>query len=248
MNHFLYEDPIMSKHTFTKSVIIAGLAFLSSSSVLANHTGFYGGVALGGAALTGKSGLLVSRINPLGFLQPNNYGSRLSDGSITGDFFVGYGKRLNCFWVAAEAIASLTNLNSKTSLDLSDLNSGQFLSVKTTNGWVGAINLGYYLNESLKVYIKLGIESRRFRVNFTGVPNAAGDALVNLNTTYTSTAFVPGLGMEVDLTPRFSLRTEYRGAFHQAKIVQVTQSATAYTIVKTTPVIHTFTVGFTVKI
>jgi opacity protein-like surface antigen len=238
----------MSKHTFTKSVIIAGLALLSSSSVLANHRGFYGGVALGGAVLTGKSNLSVSRINPLGFLQPNNFGPRLSDGNVTGDFFIGYGKRLNCFWVAVEAIASLTSLNSKASLDLSDLNTGQFLSAKTTNAWIGAVNLGRYLNESIKVYVKLGIESRRFRVNFTGVPNPAADPLVNLNKTYTSVAFVPGLGMEVDLTPRFSLRTEYRGAFHQAKTVQVTQSATTYTSVKTTPVIHSFTVGFTVKI
>jgi opacity protein-like surface antigen len=72
--------------------------------------------------------------------------------------------------------------------------------------------------------------------------------ILNLNKSYNSTAFVPGLGMETDLTPRLSLRAEYRSALHSAKTLQTSNSQTQITVIKTRPTIHIFNVGLTVKI
>jgi opacity protein-like surface antigen len=237
----------MTRKMLSKTLISVSVLALLAQSAIAN-TGFYGGAAVGAAALTGDSKLSLGRVF-LGAADRRSLNFDLSAKNIDGDLFIGYGKRLNCFWLAIEAIASFTSLRSKNTLDLDGENSGENLTTKTTNAGGGSVNLGYYINPTSKLYIKLGIESRRFSVNF--VEPIVIDPFFSLNKSYRSTAFVPGLGMDVEINPRFSVRTEYRIALHRKKTVQDNNLAAAFplfTNIQAKPTIHYFNVGFVVKI
>jgi opacity protein-like surface antigen len=200
------------------------------------------------ASLTGKSNLTIRRIIPAIPLDAMQvYNSNISDKNITGDIFLGYGKRFNCVWLAVEALGSLTSLNSKDVLDISGANTQQRLNIKTTYAWGGAINLGYYINTHSKLYLKLGVESRRFTTFFDGT-NIDDPNIVNVNQKKNSIAFVPGLGLETDLNERLSLRGEYRVALHSAKINEASGTAPNVTTIKVKPSLHYFTLGLAFKI
>jgi opacity protein-like surface antigen len=242
------------KRTLSKCLILASIVTLSVTSVRANapKTGAYIGAAVGGAALTGKSNLNINRNVPaFGINVPQNFNLTISDKSIAGDIFLGYGRRFNCFWAAIEALASFASLNSKSFIDITPriaAGNGQSLAVKTTNAWGATLNLGYYINQATKLYLKLGIETRRFRSNFVGTIPLDDPNILDFNKSYNSTAFVPGLGMEAEITPRFSLRTEYRTALHPVKTIETSNSPTQITNIKTRPTIHYFNIGLIFRI
>lgn len=236
----------MKKKFLAKTLALVSLVTLSTHAH--THTGIYVGAALGGSALTGKTDLFVNRIlnggvNPL----PQSFNTTISDKNIGGDIFLGYGKRMNCAWIAGEIIASLSSLHARQAFDITATNSQQPLSIRTNHAWGAAINLGYHLHTTTKLYVKLGIETRRFKVNFNATNNL-GDPLSSLNKNYHSTAFVPGLGIETELNHRFSLRAEYRTALHSKKTVSVSGVNPITTSVKTNPTIHYFNLGLTFKI
>ena len=248
------------KKVLKNSLILASLVTISATSVQANHpkSGFYAGAALGGTALTGKSNLSLNRFvgAPIANNVPQNFNPTIGDKNFAADIFVGFGKRFNCTWVGFEVLASLSSLTANAPLDITPLtagaDNGQFLSIKTSNAWGGTFNFGYYMNPTTKLYLKLGLESRRFRTNFNGTGNAAVAAadpnILSVVKNTTSTAFVPGFGLETDLTPRLSLRTDYRIALHPRKTTNVTNSATQFSNIRTKPTIHYFNLGLVVKI
>jgi opacity protein-like surface antigen len=244
----------MIHKAFTKATLLVSALTLLSTATQANapKTGIYVGAALGGAAMTGKSTINVSRLVPaLAAVVPANYSPTVSDKNVAGDIFIGFGKRFNCFWVAFEALASFTSLNSKNLIDITPLTTsgnGQSLQFKTTNAWGAAFNLGYHINQASKLYVKLGFECRRFRTTLNANLPPNDPNLLNLNQSKNSTAFVPGLGMDTEICPRLSLRTEYRVALHNGKTVQAANSPTQYSSVKTKPTIHYFNLGLTFKI
>lgn len=207
------------------------------------QTGFYVGAALGGADLTAKSDLLLNRLGLGGNPLPQNFYLTTADKNVAGDIFLGYGKRINCLWVAGEVTGSLASLSSKAVLGISSTNP-QTLETKTTNAVEGSFKLGYHISSVHMLYLKAGVELRRFKVTFTDPTNL----FTTLNKSYNSTAFVPGMGMEVELTPRFSLRAEYRAALHPKKTVQAANSALQSTSVKTKPTIHYLNLGLVFKI
>lgn len=235
-----------------KKITIASLIFTTLTGVTLTSakgeplpepkTGLYIGAALGGAALMGKSNLLLTR-PVLGTSVAENFSLTPSDKNIAGSIFAGYGRSLNCLWLGGEVIGSLAALRTNIGLDITGDNP-QFLEIKTTSAIEGAFKFGYYINETNKLYLKMGVELRCFKVNFRDSSNT----FANLNKDYNSIAFVPGLGMEVDLTPHFSLRTEYRVALHPRKTVNITTSAIQMTTVQTTPTIHYLTLGIVFKI
>lgn len=246
------------KKILKSSLVLTSLVALATTSAQANHpkSGFYAGAALGGTALTGKSNLSINRNVPvlLGNI-PQNFNPTIGDKNFAADLFIGFGKRFNCTWVGFEVLASLSSLNANAPLDITPLtttDNGQFLSIKTSNAWGGTFNFGYYMNATTKLYLKLGLESRRFRTNFNGAGNAAVIAndpnLLSITKNTSSTAFVPGFGLETDLTPRLSLRTDYRIALHPRKTTNVANSATQFSNVRTKPTVHYFNIGLVVKI
>jgi opacity protein-like surface antigen len=206
------------------------------------QTGFYAGVALGGADLTVKSDLFLNR-QMNGAPSPQNFYLTATDKNVAGDIFLGYGKRINYLWIAGEVTGSFASLTSKTTLGISSTTS-QFLETKTTNAVGGALKLGYYMSSAHKLYFRAGVELRRFKVKFTDPANF----FTSLDKSYNSTAFVPGIGMEVDITSRFSLRAEYRVALHPRKTVQAVGSAVQSTSAQTKPTIHYLNLGLVFKI
>ena len=236
------------KKTTTKMLIISALvpvALVSTKGepLSTSKTGLYIGAALGGADLTAKSNLLLNRliiVNPT----PQKFSLTTTDKNIAADIFVGYGKRLNCLSLEGEITGSFASLSSKTGLNITNINTTQSLEIKTTSAVGGAFKLGYYINPTNKLYLKIGFELRRFKANFTDPSNF----LLNLNKTYNSTAFVPGLGLEIDLTPCLALRTEYRVALHPKKTVQISNAASQATAIQTKPTIHHLNLGLVFKI
>ena len=234
------------KKITTASLIFTTLAGVTLTSAKGEplpepKTGLYVGAALGGAALMGKSNVLLTR--PLGGAPiAQNFFLTPSDKNVAGSIFAGYGRRLNCLWLAGEVLGSFSPLGANMDLGITSDNP-QSLEIKTTSAIEGAFKLGYYINETHKLYLKMGVELRRFKVNFRDPSNI----FVNLNKTYNSTAFVPGLGMEVELTPHFSMRTEYRIALHPKKTVNITASAAQMTTVQTTPTIHYLNLGLVLR-
>jgi opacity protein-like surface antigen len=230
----------------SKALVITGLAFISlaptkGESLSIPKSGFYIGAALGGADLTAKSNSTL--IRPLGLAAPltQNIYLTSTDKNIAGDIFAGYEKNVNYFWLAGEIVGSFAPL--KSTLKLAINTSNPPLEIKTTSALGGALKLGYYISATHKLYLKMGFELRRFKVNFTDSLNLS----TNLNRSYNSTAFVPGLGMEVDLTPRFSLRMEYRVALHYKKTTQTMISAIQSTTVQIQPTIHYLNLGLVFK-
>ena len=236
----------MTKQTIAKGLITAGLLASFPIAAQANHTGVYIGAALGGAALTGSNNLTLSSFFPaLPATIASPFTLNFSSKSIQGDFFVGFGKRFNCFCIAIEAMGTLASL--KSTDNLSTVEPGDStLTTNTPGSFGGFVNLGYHLNPTNKLYLKLGFEARRFKLNFVNASNI----YYNLNKNYNATAFVPGAGMEMEITPRFSIRTEYRIALYGKKTNQVTNPADSrnFTTIQTKPTIHYFNVGLTFKI
>jgi len=243
---------MIQKHLLKSAAVAGAIAALSPAAQA--QTGIYAGAGVGMTVLSGKSNLSVSRTFPpplLNGLIPQSFNTNMSDKNIAGDLFIGYGKRFNCFWGSIEALASFSSLRSKQFLDISQgavTGNGQFLANRTTHAFGGSVNLGHHLNDTTRLYIKLGFEARRFQATFISDFPFADDPLVGVNKRYWSTGFVPGIGLETELSPRFAVRTEYRCAFHKGKTVQVANSATEFSTITTKPTLHTFNVGLIVKI
>ncbi|MBM3467955.1 MAG: hypothetical protein FJX71_00805 [Alphaproteobacteria bacterium] len=233
---------MVSNKSIAKLFACTSLVALLSESTLGG-TGIYAGAAIGGASLTGRQELFLVR-DVLGLPLRLNNVLNLSDKSVEGDLFVGYGRRFNCFWLAAEAVAALTSLNSRNVLDITGAGSAQRVSTRTSNAWGGAFNIGYYFTQTQKFYLKIGFENRRFKVNFTD-PTVL---YAGINRGYSSTAFVPGAGIELDLTQRFSVRGEYRVALHGKRTLQAAGVTPQATVVQTKPHIQYINVGLVVKI
>jgi opacity protein-like surface antigen len=206
-------------------------------------TGFYIGAALGGADLTAKNNLILSRTFIVGGAPATrNLYVTSTDKNITGEVFGGYEIKSSCFWLAGEVVGSFTPLTSNTRLDIFANNSP--IEIKTTGAVGGAFKLGYYFNPTSKFYLKMGIEFRRFKVNAID----SSSRFIGLTQSYNSTAFVPGLGMEIDLTSHFSLRAEYRIALHPQKTLQNTNGAAQSTLIRHKPTIHYLNLGLVFKI
>lgn len=220
----------------------AALVSTKGAPLSAPKTGFYVGAALGAADLTTKSNLFLRQLIA-GVDTSQKFSLPVTDKNIASDIFIGYGKRMDCFSFEGEVTGSLASLSSKTNLNTVNINMNQSLETKTTSAVGGALKLGYYINPTNKLYLKIGFELRRFKVSFTD----SGNAFVNLNKSYNSTAFAPGFGHEVDLTPCLALRTEYRIALHPKKTIEVAHSATQSTSIQSKPTIHHLNVGLVFK-
>lgn len=245
----------MTKQFKAKSLLVTTLMGLVTTSTLANApgktTGFYVGGALGGSALTGDSKFTVSRTDPVAAVQIARFFSVEQSGKgINGDIFAGYGKRFNCFHLGAELFVNFMNLKSKKVMDITNQATGDQFNSNAKIAWGGFLNIGYYIQAATKLYLKLGIESRRFSFAFVpGGPTIA--PYIGVNKNYRKTAFVPGFGLETDINHRFAVRAEYRIALHGKSSLVAAQdpaNATRYTTAQIKPTVQTFNLGLVVKI
>jgi opacity protein-like surface antigen len=225
--------------------ILAAINFspITNAQQYIPKTGLYIGAALGGADLTAKNNPTLTR--PLvvgGAAITQNFFLTGTDKNIAADIFAGYEKSRSCFWLAGEVMGSFTPLTSNARLSVFADNAP--IEIKTTGAIGGAFKLGYYFNSTSKFYLKMGIELRRFKVSVIDSSNL----YPSLIKSYNSTAFVPGLGIEVDLTSHLSLRGEYRIALHPRKTLQTINGAAQSTIVRHKPTVHYLNLGIVFKI
>lgn len=88
--------------------------------------------------------------------------------------------------------------------------SRDFVRVKSNWAAGGAVRLGYMLTQSTLLYVRAGFEYRNFHTSLWPI----NTALPQINTGRSKVGFVPGIGFEVDLTPRWILGGEFRSAYY----------------------------------
>lgn len=235
----------MIKHLFTKALTVGSfLGILTSTS--GAITGFYGGLAIGGAHLAGNHVLAVTRGNPAAPAS-QKHNTNMSAHAVHGEIFAGYGQKVNEVWFALEANYGLSNLETKTLLDITGFDSQQPLTIKSRQAAGLSVHMGYHVNPKTMAYIKLGFETRKFNADFNGANNNA-DPILNHTKGYYSTAFAPGFGIETEVTPDITFRTEYKVGLHSQKHHQTHGDHPEKTSLKTRPTMHHMTVGLHYKI
>ena len=190
----------------------------------------YCGLGLGGAHLSAKNTLSVNG---------HNFNSKLSDSSIHGELFLGYGMSNNAWHVAVEGHFGLSKLETESLLDITGPNSRHPLNIKSYPPTGGlAFHIGHFITPTHKAYIKLGVELRKFYTSFKG-----NNILTDHNKDYYSIGFIPGFGIETEINPTMVIRTEYRMALHRAKKFSSSQANCPTTSLKNSPITHTAMIG-----
>jgi outer membrane autotransporter protein len=206
------------------------------------NSGAYVGLSAGGAHLAGKNEFTTFNdvIN-----QADKFNIKLSKTSIAASLFGGYGMKLSSFWVAAELFYQFDQLKDSTDDFTLQGNGGKKLESKSDGTYGAAAHLGFIPNGNCVVYAILGVEARRFKVNFADTDDNRINAKINKS--YTSTAFAPGIGIRIAISKNISVRTEYKCAIHRKKEFQDTQpnpvGGNDTVKIKQSPTVHSFNVG-----
>jgi len=232
---------------FYKVIAISLLSTISVASY-ANvgkiNTGPYVGASVGLSNLSGRQDFNVSN-NALGAITPSlNVG--LASTSFGASIFGGYGVKLNSCWFAAELSYLFDRLNSQQKAKFDTFIQNKTLKTRSTGAWEGAFHLGYVPHDNWVIYAIAGIELRRFQVSFK---DDANDIAATINKKYMSAAFVPGLGIRVNLTKNIAFRGEYKCALHRSKSLSSAPTDNPAGLgvdtvtMKQSPRIHAFRVG-----
>jgi len=205
------------------------------------NTGFYIGAAIGGANLNGKNQLSLLRNNNV-----SSFTTQMSNTDVHVEALAGYGQFVDSIWLGIESHVGVSPLEAQAFLDASGINSRQKLNVKSYHKAGMDFHIGYALHPKSKAYIKLGGEVRKFSHDFNAT-NQHGDPVANHNKSYYSGAFVSGLGVETEVSPQITIRSEYKVAIHPEKSL-ATSINTSKTTLKTRPHVHHFMISFIHKI
>jgi len=179
-------------------------------------SGAYAGVAAGVSVLGGKNGFTYSNDSVAAGNQviQNQANFSLSKTSPALTMFGGYGMKVSDFWAAAELFYQLDRLRDKQN-PVFGANEPTSLKTSSAGAYGAAVHLGFLPSENCVAYAILGIEARRFKVQFSDPVDTNIAAKIRKN--YTSIAFTPGFGVRFALTKKLSLRTEYKYAMHRKK-------------------------------
>ena len=210
-------------------------------------SGAYAGVAAGVSVLGGKNELTL--LHDAAGLAPqavqNQASFSLSRASTAAMIFGGYGAKVSGFWLAGELFYQFDSLKNKQSPTFG-AESGSILKSSSAGAYGASAHLGFFPADNCVVYAILGIETRGFKMQFSG-PAALTSASINKR--YTSVAFVPGVGTRFALTNNISIRAEYKYAMHRSKTVSSSTSSantpgqTDVAKIKYQPRIQSFNVG-----
>ncbi len=233
----------MFRNLFIKTAIFG--AFMASAISSANSV-VYAGLSLGGNHMAGSSMLNAHRDNT-GAIISQNISNKLCDTNVHGDLFAGYGERVNDVWLALEAHAGLSALETQMLLNVAQIEPKQPLSIRSSHNSGLAFHIGYEVSPNVNGYVKLGAEVRKFETRFDG-KNFAGDPVVNHNKKFWSVGFVPGFGIETEFTPKITLRTEYKASIHPVRHFKTKGANVSYTSLKTKPTLHHVSLGLHFKL
>lgn len=230
----------MSKNLFLKLLLAGSTAIgVAVAADCAVKSGAYAGIGAGVSHLGGKN--KVNHVDTTAVQYFYNNGANSST-SAAGDVFAGYGMRFSGIWAAIELTYKFDNLKSKTTFEALNTHKPKTLSVKSSGAYGGAAHFGVLANDKAVVYFIAGVESRRFKVQYTDANNDI-DVSGQPKKSYRSTAFVPGVGVRLTVAKNISFKTEYKYAMHKNKKIVGAKAGTETVALKNSPKIHSFQVG-----
>ncbi|MBP9829447.1 MAG: outer membrane beta-barrel protein [Proteobacteria bacterium] len=211
-------------------------------------SGAYAGVAAGISVLGGKNKLTTSNDAGGGAQILQDQGNfSLSKASAAAILFGGYGAKINEFWLGGEVFYQFDSLKDKQNPAFAG---AQPVTLKSasTDAYGASLHLGFLPAENCVAYAILGVEMRKFKVQFSD-PTPAGYMSTSINKKYNSLAFVPGVGMRFALVKNLSFRTEYKFAMHRGKKVGASGENARnpgqldVVTIKHQPKVHSFNIG-----
>lgn len=218
------------------------LSALMTSALIAGDCGFksgaYAGVSAGASHMGGKNEVSHDDTDLIQFYKSKGHNSATTFAAAA---FAGYGMKLGAFWAAAELFYQFDNLDSKNKVQALGNRRDKTVSVKTSGAYGANAHLGFLANDKAIAYIIAGVESRRVKMKYTDENNDIAPA-GQPKKSYTSVAFVPGVGVRFNVAKSLSMRAEYKYAMHKKKKMAATAGTETLTV-KNTPQIHSFQIG-----
>lgn len=226
------------------------LATLTASHLTASAqitSGAYLGAAAGVSVLGGKNKLITSNDGGVGGPQQinNQMSLSLSKASPSVSIFAGYGLKFSNFWAAAEVFYQHDHL--KDSQDIMFAVEPASVVSSSAGAYGASAHVGFLSADNFVLYAILGIEARKFKINFSASELISSAKIAKK---YTSVAFVPGVGARFALTKNLSLKTEYKYAIHRSKRMSVSAANSAnpaqtdVSTLKHQPKVQSFNIGF----
>lgn len=140
-----------------------------------------------------------------------NIDTHVAKQSFAGELLAGWMWSMhNNFVVGGELGYSMTSSETETSTDVIG-GSGDKTKIKSNWAFNGAVRVGYMVTKSTLFYARAGFEYRKFDTKF--IPGSSGNSASAIDASNSKTAFAPGLGIEVNLTPHWAMGGEFRSAY-----------------------------------
>jgi len=242
----------MKKNLYVKLGAMAGTVLMTAAPGNAHtggiRSGPYIGASVGLSHLSGGQNLnAINIVPPAPATTTVSHSLRLSADSVGASVFGGYGYKWNCTWLAAELSYLFDQMESRQGVNSGNNTVNGVLKARSTGAFGGALHLGYIAHDNCVIYVIAGVEMRRFRMSFQD--NSPDNTIVSKNNkSYTSTAFVPGIGTSIKLTKNVSVRAEYKYAIHptrstSASAANAALGGTDTSTIKQSPRVQTFHLG-----
>jgi len=187
---------------------------------------FYGGLSLGGASLNTQNNLSV---------RSSQISKKTNDTNVHGELIGGYEISNQNIFLALETDIGLSSAATEELLTLAGIQHP--FTIESKNGFGFAAHIGKSIDENHRVYLKLGIEIKKFQTELKGL-----NRFTDHKKSFNGIGFVPGIGIEKKLTDTVNFRTEYKVSLYSAK--KLVSEHTTHTIKTVT---HHLTAGFYFK-
>ncbi len=212
-----------------KILLTCLLGAVSTTAMAESHNRPYVGLALGGMNSYHRANLIVAT--------NTNNSFNASKQSFAGGILAGWMFHLASGWrLGVEADYLLTSNEPDASLNNVG---GSADRVRFKSNWaLGAgVRLGYKVSPATLLYVRAGMEYRKFKTY------VAPKTALGINQDTSKTAFAPGVGFEVNLTPNWALGGEFRTAFYGS----FTNSSSNVTSVTLKPRVDTYLINLKYK-
>ncbi|MGV8948452.1 MAG: outer membrane protein [Candidatus Paracaedibacter sp.] len=198
-----------------KKIFLVGTLALACTASLADSLfhGAYVGVGAG-ANIAHHASNSFSFIHATDSDLNNNFTPSLSSSALAFNFLAGYAWKIQCWHLGAEIDYILGNSNTKFNQSTGQpVLNNPFVTVKTSGALGAGFRVGYHWDRLLG-FVRLGVENRTFRMNGNVMLLTAAVPGNTLTANARKTAFVPGIGVQINLNKNISTTLEYRMAFY----------------------------------
>jgi outer membrane autotransporter protein len=175
---------------------------VASTGAVASHVAPYVGLALGGINSHHKVDTTVTGTNKHSF--------NLSKQTFAGELLAGAMFTVAPAWKLGLELNYSVTSNEPDAYVNRDGSNADRLRIKSNWALGAGVRLGYMVSNSTLMYVRAGIEHRKFSTSFTATTGTAN----NIYQSTSKTAFAPAIGFEVDLTPHWAIGGEFRTAYY----------------------------------